>query len=143
MSGTGRPPKGIGHVDGLTGPEEEKARLRVILRTITGEQTVREACRELGVSEARLHELRQRALQSALDGLLPGRPGRPRIEEPEEARRVRELKERVAELRDELAFSRVQTEVALATPQVFRVKKKGLQAKAGQGRKKRKRRRRR
>ena len=140
MCGTGRPPKGIGHVDGLKGPEQEKQRLRVILRTISGEQTVGEACRELGVSEARLHELRHRALQSALDGLLPGRPGRPRIEEPEEAGQVRELVERMEDLDLDLEIAEVRAEVALAVPQALAGKKNDLGAKAGRGKRKRKKR---
>lgn len=142
MSTTGRPPKGIGHVDGLTGPEREKARLRVILQTITGEQSVRDACRELGVSEARLHELRHRALQSALDGLLPGRPGRPRIEEPEEARQVRELEEQMEDLDLDLEIAEVRAEVALAVPQAVAGKKNDPGAKARRGKRKPKKRKR-
>ena len=140
MSKTGRPPKGIGHVDALTGPEQEKARLRVILRTISGDLTVGEACRELGVSEARLHGLRHQALQGALDGLLPGRPGPPRIEEPEEARQVRRLEERVEELDLDLEIAEVRAEVALAVPQAVAGKKNDLGAKTRRGKRKRKKR---
>ena len=45
----GRPPEGPGLVEKQEGSEPAKERLRVILETITGSKTVREACGELGM----------------------------------------------------------------------------------------------
>lgn len=73
----GRPPEGLRHIDRLEGSEESKLRLRTILETLSGECTIAEACERLGLSEARLHQLRQAALEAALSGLAPGQPGRP------------------------------------------------------------------
>jgi transposase len=121
----GRPPKGFGHVDGLEGPDELKTRLRVILATLTGELTVQEAAHQLGVSEARFHELRRESLQGALDGIAPGRPGRPRKkEEPVERLRVAELEREVDELKVDLQAARVRTEIALTMPYLLRGGKK-------------------
>ena len=73
----GRPPRGSAHVDSLDGPDELKQRLRVLLDTLSGTCTIDEACCKLGVSAARLHEMRHQALAGALEALTPGRAGRP------------------------------------------------------------------
>jgi hypothetical protein len=136
----GRPPEKLGHVDHLQGSEKLKQRLRVILETVTGERTVQEACRTLEVSEARFHELRRQALQGALDGIAPRRPGRPRRVETLEETRVRELEEQVDELMVDLQAARVRTEIALTMPHLLRDgpgKKNEPQAKAKRRRRKR------
>lgn len=140
MAAAGRPPKKLGHIDGLEGPARDKQRLRVVLETITGEKTVLQACEELAVSEARLHELRRQVLQSALEGLAPGRPGRPRKEQPAAPGRAQELEQQINELELELQFERVRTELAMTMPHVLRSKKKELQAKARRRKSKKRRR---
>ena len=102
----GRPPLGSAHVDSLDGPEESKQRLRVLLDTISGACTIDDACRKLGVSPARLHEMRQQALAGALAALAPGRPGRPaRQPEPGEER-IRELEHELDEAKIDLQAAR-------------------------------------
>ena len=134
----GRPPERLGHVDRLEGPDRLKERLRVILATLTEERTVQEAARELGVSEARFHELRRQALQGALDGIAPGRPGRPRREQPVEPSRVEELEREVDDLKVDLQAARVRTEIALTMPHLLRSGKKNeSRAKAKRRRRKR------
>src|SRR5262245_55360204 len=73
----GRLPVGPECVEKLEGSAEAKRRLELILRTLAGSCRVQEACEELGISEARFHQLRQEALQAALDGLRPRPAGRP------------------------------------------------------------------
>ena len=126
----GRPAKGIGHVDGLDGPEEQKRRLRVILATLTGERSVAEACALLELSEARFHELRQQALAAALAGLDPGPSGRPRRQPEAPPTRVGELEDEVRRLRIELQAARVRTEIALVMPQLLDRKKNATGRKA-------------
>jgi transposase-like protein len=134
----GRPPDKLGHVDRLEGPDRLKHRLRVILETLTDERTVQEAAKELGVSEARFHELRHQALTAALEGIAPGRPGRPRKEEPVEASRIHELEREVGDLKVDLQAARVRTEIALTMPHLLRDRKKNeLRAKAKRRRKRR------
>ena len=140
MAAAGRPPKKLGHIDGLEGPASDKQRLRVILETITGEKAVLHACEELAVSEARLHELRRQVLQGALDGLAPGRPGRPRNAQLAVPGRVRELERQLQELELELKLSQAREEIAMTMPHVLVGKKNKPQAKARR-RKRRKRRR--
>lgn len=116
----GRPPKGLGHIDGLSGDAESKRRLRVVLQTLTGERTIEQACGELGVSEPRFHELRQRALEGAVGALLPRRPGRPpKASEPETPARLEQLQAENDELRVALQAARVRTEIALVMPHVL------------------------
>ena len=117
----GRPPRGAGHVDGLDGPEGSKERLRAFLRAMLGEQTVQEACRELGIGESRFHALRREALQGALDALGPRPAGRPAREESPEASRIQDLEAQVADLQEEILCQRVRLELALTMPHVLKV----------------------
>jgi transposase-like protein len=107
-------------VDRLEGPEELKRRLLVILETLSGGKSVREACKELEVSEARFHELRKQALEGALAGLSPGRAGRPPKEEPAPPGRVEELEHEVRELEVDLQAALVRTELAMTMPNVLK-----------------------
>jgi hypothetical protein len=117
----GRPNKGAGHVDRLEGAEGTKERLRVILRTMTGEMSVKEACDLLHVSPARLAELRTMALEGALDALDPKPPGRPAKEQMDtRAKELVALQNLVSELTIELEASRVRTELALTMPHVLK-----------------------
>jgi hypothetical protein len=128
----GRPPKGIGHVDGLDGPEDLKRRLKVVLETIVGNVSVPGACAELGVSESRLHEMRREALVGALQALLPkpsGRPAKPAEATPREE----ELLARIDALEVDLQAALVRTELALAMPHLFRSKKNPRKRRPGTG----------
>ena len=115
----GRPPKGLGHVDALSGDEASKDRMKAILATLTGDLSVPEACARLGVSESRFHELRHVALTSMLEGLAPRPPGRP-PKEPEEDEQVTRLKERLAWTEEELEVARTRTEIAMVNPELLR-----------------------
>jgi hypothetical protein len=117
--GAGRPSEGFGHVERLEGSTELKHRLRVILETLAGQRSVAEACELLDVSEARFHELRRDVLASALDGLAPGAPGRPRHEDPVTPPQVEELQREVEQLKIELQAARVRTEIALTMPHLL------------------------
>jgi len=119
-----RPPDGLKHVDRLNGPEGSKRRLRAILETLIGERTVSEACEALGVSEARFHELRRRALEGALSGLKPGRPGRPSKPPTATPTRVEQLEHDMEDLRMELWAAEIREEIALTMPHLLRREKK-------------------
>ncbi|MCP3918743.1 MAG: helix-turn-helix domain-containing protein [bacterium] len=116
----GRPPFKSGHVDGLEGPSREKERLRAILKTLSGDTPVAEACEELHLSRTHFNDLRARALQAALDGLISqvsGRKRKVREVDPSELERLQSENEY---LRDELDIARVRTELALVMPHVLR-----------------------
>ena len=121
MARRGRPGKGLGHIDDLYGDDVAKERQKAILQTVSGELSVREAAKRLGLSEARVRTLRAEALQGMLDALEPKPPGRP----PKEAERiepsaVEELEHQIRELKVDLQIARARTELALTMPHVLK-----------------------
>ena len=97
----GRPTAGLHHIDHLEGSPDSKLRLKAIVTTLMGEQTIVEVCRELGIGSSRFHAMRHEALQAAVFRLEPHAPGRkPGRGEPDEA--LSELQRRAAALETEL-----------------------------------------
>lgn len=115
----GRPRRGASHVDALEGPQPTKERLRAIFQTMCGELSVQDACRRLGIRPARFAELRTKALDGALAGILPRAPGRPRKALDPMAQKVDELEREKRELEMQLHAERVRAEVALVMPHVL------------------------
>ncbi len=113
----GRYPAGVEYVDKLDGAEADKERLKAILKTLSGEARLLEACDQLGIRETRFHQLRDRALQGALDALTPRPTGRPSRQNVAVAERVRELEQALAEQELVLQQALVREEVALILPQ--------------------------
>ena len=107
----GRRPGGPESVAGLDGSDEAKERLKVVLEVVAGRCRVFEACRRLGVSEPRFHQLREEALQgavAALEARPAGRPPRPAVEEP-----VRDLRAQMQQQELERQLAQTREEVAL------------------------------
>jgi hypothetical protein len=116
--GRGRPPKGLSHIDSLSGDPESKKRLKAVIATLLGHMTIAEACEELSLSESRFHEIRQRALAGMMEGLEPRPPGRP--PNPVENEEVAALERRIDILREELEIARLRTEIAVWKPSLLR-----------------------
>ena len=116
--GRGRPPKGLSHIDSLSGDPESKKRLKAVLATLLSQMTVAEACQELSLSESQFHEIRRRALAGMVEGLAPRPPGRP--PNPVEDEEVSSLKQQVEDLREELQIARLRTEIAMWKPSLLR-----------------------
>src|SRR5213593_4716176 len=95
----GRKPLGPRLVGGLEGSEEAKKRLRVILETVTGERSIEDASKELGIEESAFYKLRTRTLAEALQGLEPRPLGRPPKEKPEAESEVQVFKRENPRLR--------------------------------------------
>jgi hypothetical protein len=112
----GRPPKGPELVAGLEGSAEAKARLRVVLETISGEKTLAEACAELGLEESMVHVLRQRALSAGLKELEAKPRGRPPKEERAEPEALAALRRENEELKWKLKESELRLELRTAMP---------------------------
>ena len=73
----GRYPAGLEEcIDELEGTLEDKQRLQSILATVCGAARLFESCAALDVGETRFRQLRQQALQGALDGIKAKPPGR-------------------------------------------------------------------
>ena len=108
-----RPNKGLGHVDNLEGDPDSKWRLKVILATLTGEMLVDEAYDDLGVGPTQFSNLRQQALQAALDGLVRKPGGRPRKDVAVSVTELEALRTRNMQLERELAEMRARVELAI------------------------------
>lgn len=116
---TGRPPKGSGLIDRIEGSEEAKRRAKAIISAMTEDLTVREACEQLGVSEPRFFQLRDRFLLEGITGLEPRLGGRPCKQPPEDAP-MKALEARIARLELELKAARLREEIALILPRLSR-----------------------
>ena len=133
----GRRPAGPEYVKNLTGSALAKERWRVILETLAGRLRVQDACRQLGVSEPRFHQLRQEALEAGLARLEPRPAGRPAQGVSTDQEQVRQLQDQVADLEVQVQAAQVRTEVALALPQVVqtpREPEKKTRRRRGRGR---------
>jgi hypothetical protein len=119
MARRGRPPKGAELVDSLGGEELARSRLKVILRTLSGELSVQQACAELGVGESRFHELRSQALGGALAGLEPKSAGRKPTPVPPRQDEIEALRSQIEMMKLELRFAHAREELAVGLPGVF------------------------
>jgi transposase InsO family protein len=108
----GRYPSGPEVVERLGGSDEAKRRLRVLLEVVPGRCRVKDACARLGLKEARLEQLRRRALPGALAALEPRPGGRPRRRAEVTADQVEELTARLRELELALRVAQARAEVA-------------------------------
>jgi len=117
---TGRPQKGPAHVDKLKGTGVAKERLRVVLETLAGTKTIKDACAQLGISESRFDQIRAEALQGAISGLEPRKPGRPPKQIEKDTPLVEELQTKLDEMLVELRVSQTRTEIALTMPHLLK-----------------------
>lgn len=120
-----RPNKGVNHVDEIQGSKESKRRAKLILKTITGEMSVKEACEELGVGPTQFANLRTQFLRFGTEGLGPKPAGRrPRARVVSE--RELELMQQNADLEHENRLLRAQVETAALRRQQVALRSKSL-----------------
>ena len=119
--GRGRPPQGAALVNTVSsGSPIARKRLEMILRTISGELTIEEACGELGVKRSRFHDLRSEFLERAT-GLLEPRPPGPQRRTPTAGdREAEQLRRRIADLELELDTAQIREEIAIAMPYLLK-----------------------
>lgn len=116
----GRKPTGPPLVHHLDGSERAKERLEVILETVAGKTTIREACDRLGIEKAMFFRLRTQALQAGLSRLEPRPPGRPSQSPSSEDERIAELERQLQDKERELKAIEVRLEIAQAMPKLTR-----------------------
>ena len=118
MAQVGRKPFRLRHLEKVAASSLAKTRLEWLLKSLSGECTVPEACGALGINESRFHKLRGDWLQAAAKCLEPGRAGRrPKVVSPE-AQELAAQKDKLRALEIELHASQVRAELAQALPQV-------------------------
>jgi hypothetical protein len=116
----GRYPQGPEYIDKLEGSNETKERLKAILETVYGEARMLEVCARLDIGETRFHQLRETALQAALQAIEPKPGGRPSRSTSAEAEQIRALQAEVDQLRHALHVAQLREEIALVLPRVQR-----------------------
>ena len=89
------------------------------MQTLSGELSVNEACKQLGIGRTAFHKLRAQALSGALEGLEPKKTGRPPQAKPP-IRTEAELEAELFEMRKRLEASWLREELALLMPHVLR-----------------------
>lgn len=100
----------------LDGSEVAKQRLEGILATITGELSIPEACQQLGISEARLYQLRTAVLEAGLSCLEPRPLGRRAHVQSVDAVQIAELKEQLEDAQWEQKATEVRAVIAETMP---------------------------
>ncbi len=121
--GKGRPSLGPALADKVEGSQQAKERLKLILQTIAGELSVADACKQLGLSEARFHELRQQWMQDACAALEPKPLGRPKETTIEEEVELLRLHRENQKLQLHLRAAQIREEIAIAMPHVLQPRK--------------------
>jgi Transposase len=114
----GRRPSGPEYVEHLPGSQQAKERLKVVLETLSGQCRVLEACRRLGISEPRFHQLRTEALAAALEGLEPKPSGRKPAAVAPEQEQLAQLQEELVAKDIELRAAQARAEIAVVMPHV-------------------------
>lgn len=116
-----RPANAEKMIESLSATAEAKARLTAIVMTLAGAQPVPDACAELGIGEARFHEMRKEFLAEALGLLERKTAGRKPADAAEDAEeRLAELEEENRTLEVELEAARIRTEIALTMPRLLK-----------------------
>jgi transposase-like protein len=119
MTNVGRPPRGPRLVDRLDLSTSAAERLKLIVETLSGTRTVKEASEMLGITESRFHAIRQTALEAAGLSLEPQAPGRPPTAHPEQDQRIEDLERRNSELTVALEAMRLREEIAAIAPHLL------------------------
>ncbi len=112
----GRPSKGPKLVRNLDGSAHARKRLEMILETVSGKLSIREACERLGIKEAAFYKMRTLALEAALARLEPRPMGRPPKVVTDADKRIGELETEIKQLETDVAASQVREELALPMP---------------------------
>jgi len=112
----GRKPVGPALAERVSGSEQARQRLRVLLETITGDKSMDAACQALGIQKTQLFKLRARVLEAAAAALEPLPVGRPPQTVDAQAARIAELAAHIKQLEVELEASRLRVELAQALP---------------------------
>ena len=114
----GRRPVGPEYAEQLAGSETAKLRAKVILETIAGTCRLKEACRRLGISEQRFHQLREEMMVAAVKALEPGHAGRPAQKPTPAEEQVIALAQQLQDKEVELRTAKAREEIALILPEV-------------------------
>jgi hypothetical protein len=117
----GRRPIGPELADQLDGSARARLRMRVILETLAGTTSKKDACAALRICAQRFETIRAEAIGAGIAALEPKPLGRPARATPACDAEVARLEARVAELEAALQAARVRAELAGHLPRRGRV----------------------
>lgn len=115
----GRTPRGPRMAHDLDASSEARERLELMLKTVAGTCTVKDASEQLGISEARFYKLRDRALNAAVQSLEPLPAGRPATIRADADPQVAALEARISDLTLQIEAANVREEIALTMPHLL------------------------
>lgn len=115
----GRTPRGPRMAQDLDGSGEARERLELMLQTVAGTCTVKDASERLGISEARFYKLRDRALSAAVQSLEPLPAGRPTTSRSDADPRIAALEAKVSDLTLQIEAAGIREEIALTMPHLY------------------------
>jgi hypothetical protein len=119
-----RPPMGAKLLGKVQGSEAAKRKVSLMLETMAGKKSVAKACEELGIGEARFHEMRSELLAGLVGLAEPKVMGRPRQEMAPDPEYVAHLENEKQELARQLKIEMTKLELAAVVPQVLMQSKK-------------------
>lgn len=114
----GRPTKGSEIVTGHDASGDAKKKVRLVLETLGGKCSVKDAAAALGVSESQFHRIREGLLEGMLEAAEPRPLGRPPAPPDPGAGVEAQLRARIRELEDELEIAELREVLAFALPDV-------------------------
>ena len=94
----------------------------MILKQMSGEISIREACNKLGIEKSAFHKLRSRLLDEMVESLEPRPAGRPATPKPD-TKEIDELQKEVTQLKRKLKAAEVREELATVLQRVTPPKK--------------------
>lgn len=115
----GRAPRGPQIAQDLDGSGEARERLELMLQTVAGTCTVKDAAERLGISETRFYKLRDRALSAAVQSLEPRPAGRPVTARDDADPRIAALEAQVSDLTLQIEAASIREEIALTMPHLL------------------------
>ena len=105
-------------VDRTTGSATAKQRAKAIYQVLSGQCSIAQACAALGVSEPRLHQLKEQLVRGSVAALEPRPAGRPGQTVTPQQAQITALERELASTRLELGVAQTREEIALVLPRL-------------------------
>lgn len=99
-------------IEPLQASELARERLRIVLLTLAGQWSVKDAMARLSISRTRFQDLRRRMLEGAVAALEVGPMGRPAAPRRDEDDQTTHLRRRIVELEHEIKLVRTSLDLA-------------------------------
>jgi transposase-like protein len=106
-----RPTTGVDLLNKYDGDPQAIERMKAILTTLSGQESVLAACARLGIHESLFRRFRDVCLQAGISALAPKKPGRKSLPVVEENDHIVSLEKEVKQLKLELMGARIREQL--------------------------------